>query len=193
MKIGVLALQGDVEEHLSILKKLKVNAVRIIAAEELKHIDGLIIPGGESTTISKLILKLGLDKEIISLANKGMPIYGTCAGAILLSKDIKDSAQPRLGLLDLTIERNSYGRQIDSFETDIYIEGIGKFNGIFIRAPIIKDYNDAKILSRLGSNPIFVISNNIMITTFHPELTNDTRVHKLFIKLVKDSGYSNSK
>ena len=126
MSIGVLALQGDFADHAKILKKLKTKVREVRTKEDLDKVAGLIIPGGESTTIGKLLKKYDLDKEIKKRSKKGMPIYGTCAGAILLAKEIKNSDQPSLGLIDITIERNAYGRQIDSFEENIQIKGMKK-------------------------------------------------------------------
>ena len=186
-KIGVLALQGDFKEHIEMLKKCNVNSVAIKLPEDLKNIDGLIIPGGESTTIGSLMQRHGLDKEIIKRHKQGMAIYGTCAGAILLSKNIAGSKQPRLNLLDISVKRNDYGRQIDSFEAELDIEKVGKFKGIFIRAPVIEEVSDGvKILSKLNNKPILVQKENILASTFHPELTNDKRVHEYFIKLINN-------
>ena len=185
MKIGILALQGDIQEHKTILKKLKVDVVEVRKKEDLKGVDGLIIPGGESTTIGKLMVDYGLDKEIIEKAKSGMGIYGTCAGAILLSKNIKHSTQPRLGLMDIVIERNAYGRQLESFEAVLDIKKIGKFHGVFIRAPIIESCKDAEVLASYNNHPVFLVHQHIMITTFHPELTDDARIHKFFIELLK--------
>ncbi|MBI4452119.1 pyridoxal 5'-phosphate synthase glutaminase subunit PdxT [Candidatus Woesearchaeota archaeon] len=183
-KIGVLALQGDFREHIEMLKKCKIDAAEIRLPEDLKDVDGLIIPGGESTVIGNLMQIHSLDKEIIKKYKMGMAIYGTCAGAILLAKYIAGSSQPRLNLLDISVKRNDYGRQIDSFESELNIDGIGKFNGIFIRAPVIKKArNGIKVLSKLGNKPVLVRQNNILASTFHPELTNDKRVHEYFIEL----------
>src|SRR3989344_8585221 len=132
MKIGVLALQGDFREHISVLKKLKVDAIEVRLLRDLENINGLIIPGGESTTIGKLMELYGLDKEIIKKNKSGMAIYGTCAGTILLAKGIIGNKQPRLGLLDISVKRNEYGRQIDSFEAK-FDSKIGKLSGVFIR------------------------------------------------------------
>jgi|SRR3989338_2292393 len=184
-KIGVLALQGDFREHIEILKKCNANTSEIRLQEDLKEIDGLIIPGGESTTIGNLMQRNGMDKEIIRKHENGMAIYGTCAGAILLAKEIIGSKQHRLGLLDISVKRNDYGRQIDSFEAELNIDKIGKFNGIFIRAPVIENIsNGIQVLSKFNNNPVLIQNKNILTSTFHPELTNDTRVHEYFIELV---------
>ena len=185
MKIGVLALQGSVREHLDILNNLKVKAVEVKLPDDLNGLDGLIIPGGESTTIGKLMQQYGLDKAILERYKKGMSIYGTCAGAILLAKDI-NLDQPNLGLMDISVTRNGYGRQIDSFEADLNIEKIGKFRGVFIRAPLVDSvYDGVKVLSQFDGRPVMAEQGHLLITTFHPELTDDSRVHKYFIDMVK--------
>ena len=186
MKIGVLSLQGDFREHLEMLNRCRIDSISVRLPEDLENVDGLIIPGGESTTIGSLMIKYGLDKKIIQKNNDGMSIYGTCAGAILLAKNILESEQPRLNLLDISIKRNDYGRQIDSFEADLKIENIGKFNGIFIRAPVIEKVNNGvNVLSVLNKKPVLIQKNNILASTFHPELTNDKRVHEYFVDMVK--------
>lgn len=182
MKIGVLALQGSFKEHIDMIEKCNIDAVSIKLPEDLKDVNGLIIPGGESTTIGNLMQRNHLDREIIKRNRMGMSIYGTCAGAIILSKRIVGSNQPRLGLLDISIKRNDYGRQADSFETELEIKKIGKFNGIFIRAPVIEKIdNGVRALAKLNNNPVLIQQDNILASTFHPELTNDKKVHEHFI------------
>jgi 5'-phosphate synthase pdxT subunit len=189
LKIGVLALQGDFREHICALNKIGVESTEVKTKADLDGIDGLIIPGGESTAIGKLLSKYSLDKAIIKKYKKGMAIYGTCAGAILLAKEIEDSTQPSLGLIDMAIARNAYGRQIDSFEADIHITGMKKpFNAIFIRAPIItKIRNGVKIIAKHKSQPVMLRKDKILISTFHPELTDDLRVHEYFLSIVKEN------
>lgn len=178
-------MQGDFREHIEMLKKCNVNAAEVRLPEDLKDIDGLIIPGGESTAIGNLMQRHGLGREIIKRHNKDMAVWGTCAGAILLSKNIVGSSQPRLNLLGISIKRNDYGRQIDSFESELSIDKIGKFKGIFIRAPVIeKVHDEVNILSKLNGNPVLVQKDNILASTFHPELTNDKRVHEYFVEIV---------
>ncbi len=186
-KIGVLALQGDFREHIEMLKKCNAAAIEVRLPEDLRDVDGLIIPGGESTTIGNLMQRHGLDKEILKKHQQGMAIYGTCAGAILLAKDIVGSKQPRLNLLDISVKRNNYGRQIDSFEAELKIEKIGKVKGIFIRAPVIEVRNGVRILSKLNNKPVLIQKGNILASTFHPELTKNKKVHEYFIKIAKDS------
>lgn len=187
MKIGILALQGDVREHVNILKKLNAESVLVKHPQDLEYIDALIIPGGESTAISLLMRKYGLDKKIKEKCAQGMPIYGTCAGAILLAAKILGNSMKPLGLIDIDIERNSYGRQIDSFEAELSIREIGDFKGVFIRAPVIKRINNGiELLSEHKNYPVMLRQNNVLITTFHPELTNDARVHGYFLSMAEE-------
>jgi|TARA_Y100000310_G_scaffold53993_1_gene49507 5'-phosphate synthase pdxT subunit len=187
MKAGILALQGDVKEHKRVLIKLDVEPIEVKLPQDLEDIDALIIPGGESTTISLLMKKYRLDKAIKEKHKQGMPIYGTCAGAIVLAKNITGNNQAKLGLMDINIKRNDYGRQIDSFETNLSIKDIGNFKGIFIRSPVIKRFhNGTEILSEHKNSPVMLRQNNLLITTFHPELTNDTRVHEYFLNMAQE-------
>jgi len=187
MKIGVLALQGSVEEHVKMLKKCGVEPFLVKLPRDLKEINGLIIPGGESITIGKLMRQYGIDKAIKRRYSDGMPIYGTCAGAILLAKNIVGSNQNKLGLMDISIKRNDYGRQIDSFEAELDIFD-KPFNGIFIRAPVISGVHDGcKILSRFENKPVMVEQGNLLVSTFHPELTDDLSIHKYFVEMVDKS------
>lgn len=187
LKVGVLALQGSVKEHVNALKKLKVEPVLVKLPYDLKEINGLILPGGESTTMGKLMRQYGLDKEIKRRYKEGMPIYGSCAGAILLAKDIVGSKQPKLGLMDISIKRNEYGRQVDSFEAELDVFDM-PFKGVFIRAPVISELHDGcKILSKFENKPVMVEQGNLLVSTFHPELTDDLRVHKYFIEMIDKS------
>lgn len=187
MKIGVLALQGSIVEHLKMLEKCNVEAMAVKSPNDLGYVNGLIIPGGESTAIGKLIKLYGIDKEIKRRYEQGMPIYGTCAGAILLAKDIIGSNIPKLSLMDISVKRNDYGRQVDSFETELEILDFRKpFHGIFIRAPVIDSiHNGVKILSSFNDKPVLAQQDNLLVSTFHPELTDDKRVHEYFIGMVK--------
>lgn len=187
MKIGVLALQGSVIEHVKMLKRCGVEPILVKLPHDLNEINGLIIPGGESTTIGKLMKRYELDKEIKRRYKEGMPIYGTCAGAILLAKSIIDSKQPKLRLMDISVKRNDYGRQVDSFEAELDIFG-KPFRGIFIRAPVIDAVHDGcKILGKFRDKPVMVEQGNLLVSTFHPELTNDLRLHKYFVEMVDKS------
>ena len=186
MRIGVLALQGAIKEHISMLRRCSVTPIEIRLPEDLDSIDALIIPGGESTTLSRLMRLYGLDKEITRKARLGLPIYGTCAGAILMSRKILNDSTHCLGIMNISVKRNSYGRQIDSFESLLGIKYIGSFQGIFIRAPVIDSvHNGAEILSKHDGNIVMVRQNNLLASTFHPELTNDIRVHKYFIDIAR--------
>ncbi len=187
MKIGILALQGSVKEHSESIKKCGVEPVLVKLPRDLNDINGLIIPGGESTTIGKLMKKYRFNKAIKRRYKEGMPIYGSCAGAILLAKDIIDSKQPKLGLMDISIKRNDYGRQVDSFEAELNIFD-NPFRGIFIRAPGISSIHDGcKILAQFENKPVLVEQGNLLVSTFHPELTNDLRLHEYFVKMVDKS------
>tara|TARA_Y100000310_G_C20474798_1_gene711877 strand:+ start:330 stop:896 length:567 start_codon:yes stop_codon:yes gene_type:complete len=188
MNIGILALQGNVREHKHILEQLNAKVIEVKTEEDLDNVEALIIPGGESTTITKLLFEQGLDKKILALHHDGMPIFGTCAGAIVLAKQVQKNNMQTLNLLDIEIKRNDYGRQIESFETDIEAETtIGKkpLNAIFIRAPIIKKTSkDVTILAKHNNKPVLVQEGNLLATTFHPELTNDLRIHEYFLSLI---------
>jgi 5'-phosphate synthase pdxT subunit len=185
-KVGVLALQGDFEKHIQALDRLGVPAVEVREKSQLEEVDGLIIPGGESTTIGKLLVRYGMLEPMQTFAKEGKPIFGTCAGTILLAKEIEGSNQDRIGVLDIAVKRNAYGRQIESFEADIFVPTIGELpiRGVFIRAPIIKHIEDGvEVLARFGDSPVLVKQGKILAATFHPELTNDTRVHAFFLSL----------
>jgi pyridoxal 5'-phosphate synthase pdxT subunit len=190
MKIGVLALQGDFAEHIAMLKRLKVEASEVRLPEHLKGLDGLIIPGGESTTIGKLANDFGLLEPLREFGQR-YAIWGTCAGAIFLSKDISRD-QPLLGLMDIKVERNAFGRQVDSFETDLDVPELKQATGtkhpyhaIFIRAPLIESVSgDAKALASLSDGRIVAAQQgHLLATAFHPELTDDTRFHEYFLSL----------
>jgi len=181
MKVGVLALQGDVREHFSILEKIALPR-KVLYKEDFKDLDALVIPGGESTTITKLMKEYGIDEEIIKFYKKGKLIYGTCAGAIILANKVIGK-QESLGLIDVEIERNAYGRQIDSFEALIDIKYIGKFPGVFIRAPIIRKVCKGDILAYYNNSPVMVRQDNVLVTTFHSELGNDSRVHEYWLNM----------
>lgn len=183
MQIGVLGLQGDVTEHVTILRKLlKTGKVKVVKrAGDIKDLDGLVIPGGESTTIGKLLKKYGIDKAV---KHARPAIFGTCAGTILLAKKILDSEQASLGLMDITVQRNAYGRQKESFEAELSIPALGKkpFKGVFIRAPVIIEVGkDVEVLAEHGGNPILARQGPYLAASFHPELTSDLRIHKYFI------------
>ncbi len=191
--IGILALQGDFEKHRQMLgDSLGAKCVLVRTPQELEQADALILPGGESTTIAKLMDRIGLDTKIQARAAKGMPLFGTCAGLILLSKTIQDRPeQPTLKLLDVTVARNAFGRQLDSFEANIPFTLPGNeetVRGVFIRAPsIVETSPDVEILSRYEDKIVGVRQNAILGISFHPELTDDNRIHRLFLEMVDHS------
>ncbi|MEM3396406.1 MAG: pyridoxal 5'-phosphate synthase glutaminase subunit PdxT [Thermoplasmata archaeon] len=196
MKIGVLGIQGAVSEHVEItwkaMEELKIKGEVLVVKrlEHLEGLDGLIIPGGESTTISSMLKRTGLFEEVRKKAIAGMGIMGTCAGAIMLAKKVNEGNVETLALMDIAVSRNAYGRQVDSFEADVEIAGFDrKFRAIFIRAPIITEaWGDAKVLATDGKNIIMVEQGNHLALTFHPELTGDTRIHGRFLNtLIKKS------
>ena len=188
MKVGVLAIQGAVSEHIDMLKRAGAEALAVKTVESINSVDGLILPGGESTTIGRLIRLYKIDAAIKERAAKGMPIYGTCAGMILLSRHINGFSQPTLEIIDTAITRNAFGRQVDSMEVDLMIKGFDTpFHATFIRAPVAKDPGkDVEILSELPEGAVFVKQGNILASSFHPELGNDLRIHKYFLDIVKN-------
>jgi 5'-phosphate synthase pdxT subunit len=184
--IGVLGLQGDAREHLAMLGRIGVPAMLVRSADDLSRAAGLIIPGGESTVIGKLLEHDGFDKEVARRARAGMPVWGTCAGAILLATQIADSDQPRLGLWEMRIARNAYGRQIASFEAQLDIAGIGSVPALFIRAPMIESC-EGDVLARHNGTIVMARNKNLLATTFHPELTDDARVHAYFARMAQQA------
>ncbi|HEY8921699.1 MAG TPA: pyridoxal 5'-phosphate synthase glutaminase subunit PdxT [Candidatus Limnocylindria bacterium] len=188
-RIGILALQGDVREHATALRDVGAEPVEVRLPRDLVGIDGLILPGGESTTMRRLIDLYGLREPIVALAHGGAPLYGTCAGMILLADRIADVDEPVLRLLDITVERNGYGRQLDSFEADLDIPSLGgePLHGVFIRAPVVTEVGpDVEVLARdPDGRPIAVRQGRVMATAFHPELTGDRRLHRLLLGLIE--------
>jgi pyridoxal 5'-phosphate synthase pdxT subunit len=183
MRIGVLALQGAVQEHLSTLSAIGVEGVAVRLPDDLEDVAGLILPGGESTTMRKLIDRWGLRRPILDLAATGAPIFGTCAGMIVLAREIAGGEEPVLPLLDVTVERNAFGRQLDSFEAELQVPVLGDqpVHGVFIRAPIIdRTGPDVDVLARLEDGRIVAVrERNVIATAFHPELAGETRFHRL--------------
>ena len=199
-KIGILAVQGDVAENLSSLvasiAELNEDAtVKVVTTpEEISEVDGLVIPGGESTTIGQMSLVNGSQKVIKQKVESGMPVLGICAGMVLLASNASDKVvgkteQPLFDFLDIELERNSFGRQRESFEADISMDSIGipNFNGVFIRAPAISSAGDVEVLAKFNEKIVAIKKGNIIGTSFHPELTDDLAVHKYFVNLVKES------
>lgn len=188
-RVGVLALQGAFREHRQVLEGLGCEAVEVRKKSDLENINGLIIPGGESTTMGKLLLTDGLGDKIKELAAQDFPIFGTCAGMILLSKQVDDSEQYRLGLMDMTVRRNAFGRQIASFETDLKVPALGNdpVRAVFIRAPYIREVApNVGILAEYDGKIVFVRQGNMLASAFHPELTQDHRVHQYFLDIVDE-------
>ncbi|ACZ09038.1 Glutamine amidotransferase subunit pdxT [Sebaldella termitidis] len=188
MNIGILALQGAFKEHKDILDKLEADSYEIRKKSDLKkRPDGLIIPGGESTVIGKLLNDLDMMEELKNMIENGIPVFGTCAGLILLAKKIENDKRIHLGCMNIEVQRNAYGRQLGSFVTEEEFQGIGKIPMVFIRAPYIKSIgNNVKILSEVKGKIIAAEEKNILVTAFHPELTKDTRVHKYFIEKITE-------
>jgi len=198
LKLGVLALQGAVSEHIEVLEKamkklkFKGEVIKVRKKDDLEGISGLVIPGGESTTINKLMLKTEIQEEILKLAKKGLPILGTCAGAILLAKkgdeQVEKTKTILLDLMEMKVLRNAYGRQVNSFEVEVKIPAIGQkfFKAVFIRAPIIeKVWGKTLIWAQYQKEIIGARKGNILALTFHPELTNNLRIHEYFIKIAR--------
>ena len=190
MAIGVFAIQGDFAAHARALRRIGVDVIEVRRSNDLDAPDGLIIPGGESTTMLKFIEEENLAASITDFARQGKPIFGTCAGAILLAREVYNPAQASLGLIVIGVERNGYGRQVDSFiaGVEIAIKG-GPLEAVFIRAPRIRGAGpNVEVLASLNDEPVLVREGNILAATFHPELTEDTRVHSLFVEMVRDAG-----
>ena len=187
-KIGVLALQGDFREHREAMERLQVSTSEVRLPRDLDRLDGLIIPGGESTTIVRLLKGSGLLEPLQTLAREGFPMWGTCAGMILLAKRLDETGIPALQAMDITVRRNAFGRQVDSFEADLSIPALGDvpFHAVFIRAPIIEDVGPAvDILARLpDGTPVAAREGRLLATAFHPELSDDSRVQRYFLEEV---------
>jgi pyridoxal 5'-phosphate synthase pdxT subunit len=190
MKIGVLALQGAFREHLRTLAAIGVEGVPVRLPRDLDDVAGLILPGGESTTMRQLIERWGLRQPILDLAASGAPLFGTCAGMILLAREIAGGESPILPLLDVTVERNAFGRQLDSFEVDLAVPVLGDqpVHGVFIRAPVIERTGpDVDVLARLDDGRIVAVrERNVIATSFHPELAGETRFHRLVAAMASE-------
>ncbi len=183
MKIGVLALQGAFAEHVAVLRSIGVEPVEVRLPAQLDDIDGLVLPGGESTTMRRLIDRWGMRQPILDLAASGAPVFGTCAGMIILATEIAGGEEPVLPLLDVTVERNAFGRQLDSFETDLAVPLLGDqpVHGVFIRAPVIERVGpEVDVMATLDDGRIVAVrQRNVIATAFHPELAGETRFHRL--------------
>jgi len=190
MKIGVLALHGAFIEHIGLLESMGIEAVRVRLPEDLDGVSGLIIPGGESTTMRKLTARWGMRRPILDLAAKGAPILGTCAGMIVVAREIAGGEEPVFPLIDVTVRRNAFGRQLDSFETELPIPAIGDrpVHAIFIRAPIIERVGpDVEVLAALPDGRVVAVrQRNVIAISFHPELAGETRIHRLIATMATE-------
>jgi len=188
-RVGVLAVQGAVREHVAAIREVGADPVEVRLPRDLVGLDALILPGGESTTMRKLIDAYGLREPILSLARAGAPLLGTCAGMILLAKRSADGEEPFFGLLDLEVRRNGYGRQLDSFEAELDVPALGSqpLHGVFIRAPLVSDVGPSvEVLARdLDGIPVAVRQGSVLATAFHPELTGDRRLHRLLLEMIE--------
>ncbi len=183
-RVGVLALQGDVAEHRRLLDRLGARSLEVRTRQDLEEIEGLVIPGGESTTMLKLLERFELADPLIKLVHSGLPVFGTCAGAIMLATDVSDG-EPPLGLLDLKVRRNAYGRQRESFEAELDVKGVGMVRAVFIRAPVFESPGPGvEVLAEWAEHPVLVRSGRLLASSFHPELTGDSRLHRYFLEQV---------
>lgn len=191
MKVGVLALQGAFKLHAEALDRLGVEALEVRSVEDFNSSEALIIPGGESTTMSFLLESSGIFESLQERSIAGMPILGTCAGMILLSSKIADgrSDQKPLNLIDIEVRRNGYGRQINSFESDLFIEGFeSSFRGVFIRAPLVENVSEkVEVIAELNGRPVMCRQDSTIVTSFHPELADDDRIHAEFLEMASNS------
>ncbi len=188
MVVGVLALQGAFLEHKKMLEKLNVDFIEIRKKEDLKiHIDGLILPGGESTTIGKLLKDLDIYEDLKLMIQQGLPTFGTCAGMILLAKKLYNDDTVHLGLMDIEVKRNAYGRQLGSFVVNQDFQNMGIIPMVFIRAPYIQSVKEnVEVLCVVNDNIVGARQDNMLVTSFHPELTSSTKVHEYFINIIKE-------
>lgn len=190
MRIGVLSLQGDFAEHVQAFEELGVEVSAVKRPEAVLACDALVLPGGESTTIGKLCVRFGVGEAILEGARRGAPIWGTCAGMILLAKEIEESDQWRLGLMDITVRRNAFGRQVESFEADLEIAGVpeGPLRTVFIRAPVITRVGpQVEVLASVEDKIVAAREGQYLATAFHPELTTDRRVEQFFLRMLEQS------
>lgn len=189
MRVGVLALQGAVSEHIQSLENAGVEGVAVKHSEELSEVDGLIIPGGESTTIGKLMRKYNFIEAIREFSGQGKPVFGTCAGLIVMAKEIEGGEEAHLGLMDIKVSRNAFGRQRESFETDLTVKGLDSpLRAVFIRAPLITAVGDGvEILSTYKDEIVTARQGHLLVSSFHPELTDDYSLHTYFVQMIKQA------
>jgi pyridoxal 5'-phosphate synthase pdxT subunit len=189
LKIGVLALQGGAREHLRALESAGATPVEVKKPAQLAEVDALVLPGGESTTIGKLLDRFELLEPLKERANDGMPLFGTCAGLILMANEIVGGgdAPHRLGVMDVGVRRNAYGRQVDSFESELEVKGLeASFTAVFIRAPVIERVGDGvEVLATIDEVPVLVRQGRLLASSFHPEMTGDARLHEVFVEIVR--------
>lgn len=185
-RVGVLALQGDFREHVRALGRLGVEPVEVRLPPDLEGLDAIVVPGGESTTIGKLAVRFDLLEPLREAILAGLPAYGSCAGMIFCAAGVTEGCQPLLGVLDVVVRRNAFGRQNESFESDLDVDGLdGPFHGVFIRAPWVAEVGDGvEVLARIGDHPVMVREGNVVATSFHPELTDDDRIHRMLLDLI---------
>ena len=185
-RVGVLALQGDVREHIELLRGMDVACVPVKTTEDVEAVDALILPGGESTTIGFLLDEHGMIEPIRKRIEDGLPVLGTCAGAILLARTVVGGDVPKIGVLDAVVHRNAYGRQVDSFEGEVEVEGVGRMHAVFIRAPIIESVGaSVQVLARNGDSPVVIREGNVIAATFHPELAAESGLHRLLVDAIR--------
>lgn len=180
-------MQGAFQKHLDMVKKIGAEGIEIRSAEDLDSIDGLIIPGGESTVIAKLLIKNDIMNPILEKVKSGMGLYGSCAGMILMAKTVEESDQPVLGIMNITVKRNAYGRQKESFEALFELNGFEDkpFSGIFIRSPKVTSYTqEVEVLAEFDGVPVLLKEGKLLASSFHPELTSDTRIHQIFLSMI---------
>ncbi|MCK8490174.1 pyridoxal 5'-phosphate synthase glutaminase subunit PdxT [Paenibacillus sp. MBLB2552] len=189
MRVGVLALQGAVAEHIRSLEKTGVEVVTVKHAEQLAELDGLIIPGGESTTIGKLMRKYDFMEAIRDFSGQGKPVFGTCAGLIVMAKEIEGGEEAHLGLMDIKVSRNAFGRQRESFETDLDVKGLEvPLRAVFIRAPLITGVGEGvEVLSTYKDEIVTARQGHLLVSSFHPELTDDFSLHTYFVEMIKQT------
>ena len=188
MAIGVLALQGAVAEHVDSLRRLGVEARAVRTPQDLEGVAGTILPGGESVTLGKLMERIGLDRALVDFARSGKPIFGTCAGMILVARELEGQRQPLLGLMDMVMRRNAFGRQIESFEQELAIAGLedGKFRGVFIRAPyVVQAGPQVTVMAQVNGKGVLARQDKLLAAAFHPELTDDLRLHEMFLEIAR--------
>jgi 5'-phosphate synthase pdxT subunit len=188
VKIGVLALQGDVREHIRLLDAVGAAPIAVRHADEVSSVDALVLPGGESTTIGKLLDRFELLQPLGDRVRAGMPIFGTCAGMILMARDIvgDEDAPQRLGVMDIAVRRNAYGRQIDSFEADLPVTGLDEpLTAVFIRAPVVERVGDGvEVLAVCEDRPVLLRQGHLLASSFHPEIAGDPRLHAMFLEMI---------